>query len=748
MEQDYNHKEVESRICQMWEKGNYFTPKIDKSKKPFSMFLAPPNASGGMHIGNMFMIAIQDILARYHRAKGEPTLWIPGTDHGGYETQVTFERELEKIGKSRYEYRNRDLFNEIKKFVEENNRLIEKQIKAMGASVDWSRFRFTMDDQAIKSVLGTFKKMVSDSLIYRNFYMVNYCSSCGTVLADIELTDKKENLPLYHIKFKVLDSEEFLSVATTRPEFLFAVTHILINPLDKRYAHHIGKILRNPITGEKAEVIEEKRKFDPAECDPFISPFAPSYKSYDYGYALRHSLPARNLLNWDGNMIERYSGMKPVEARDKEVAFLKEIGAIEKIDESHTDSVFFCKRGHEVGSMVMLSWFLKLDDEKNPLRKPTVDVLKAGGLNILPKWREKGLVQWMEKMHDWPIARQNVWGIKIPVWYDISEPSKFVIWFVSRSGEKCFGNLKTFLDKGISLEELSEGLERIYGMEDAPWVLDREVGKNYLPETDTFDTWFSSGQWGTIVFGDPGSPDFSYFYPSEVVITGHDLIRLFVSRMVLLSQYVTRKLPFKYIYLHRLILGQDGQKMSKSLGNSVTPEYYLDNYGVDVTRMAMISCTSLPDDFVLTDDRLLFYNKFSQRLWEMKGLVVLANEYAPEFSESLDLSNSDIKILGDFGKLVSSVSFNIERYSFSTAQEKLCSFFYDLENFAHTIKNRSNIHISLSVLRHVYRNYLIVLHPFVPFMTEELFTKLYNPPSPLAISSWPTIKPNKKGGMV
>ncbi|MDO8591012.1 MAG: class I tRNA ligase family protein [bacterium] len=740
MEKNYNHKEVEARICRTWEKGNYFTPQVDSTKKPFSIFLVPPNASGGMHVGNVLMIAIQDILARYHRAKGDSTLWIPGTDHGGYETQVTFERELEKVGKNKSDYSREGLFEEIKHFVERNNELIKTQIKAVGASVDWTRFRFTMDDDSLQAVEKTFRKMVSDNLIYRRSYMVNYCSSCGTILADIELKEDKERMPLYFIKFNFENSEEYLTLATTRPEFLFAVTHVLIHPSDERYANHIGRILKNPITGHPVEIIASKRKFDPLQRDPFLSPFSPSYIKYDYEYTLRTSLPSRNLLDWEGNMLERCPGMKPTEARGKEVLFLQEHGFIEKIDNSYTDSVFLCKRGHIVESVIMLTWFLKLDDEKNPLRKPAVEAVKGGGLAVFPKWREKGLIGWLEKMFDWPIARQNVWGIKIPVWYDVSDPSKFMVWFSDKTRMRHCGNLKHFLDQGVSLEELSQGLERIYASEGAVWVLEKEQGKSYLPETDTFDTWFSSGQWGTIVFGNLDSEDFSYFYPSASIVIGHDLLRLSVSRKILLSHYLTGKLPFKTVYLHRLLKGSDGQKMSKSLGNAVSLESYLEKFGADVTRMSLISYTTLQEDFIFDEERLIFFQEFSHKLWHMGQVISLVNQYSSVLSESLQFSSDDKKIRQDFDKLTASVGFNIERYSFAYAQEKLCQFLSELEKYAQDVQAKTNIEVSLSVLRDVYAGYLTLLHPFMPFMTEELYLNLYNSTSPLAVSPWSSSK--------
>jgi valyl-tRNA synthetase len=737
MQSDYNHKEVETRIYEMWEKGGYFTPRIDPLKKPFSMFLVPPNASGGMHIGNVLMVAIQDIIARYYRANGRPTLWIPSTDHGGYETQVTFERELDKEGKDRFQYTRNELFAEIKQYVEQNNQLIKKEIAATGASVDWSRFRFTLDDGSLKAAYAMFRKMMSDNLIYRRNYMVNYCHSCGTMLADIELKEKEAVLPLYFIKFKIKDSEEYLALATTRPEFIFATTHVLAHPADKKHAHHIGKTLMNPVTGGLVEVIESKRKFDPAQAEPFLTPFSPSYKVYDYGYTLFNTIPSRSLLDWNGNMVERYPGMKPADAREKEVAFLKELGAIEKVDESYVDSIFLCKRGHTVESIIMLTWFLKLDDEKKSLKKPALNALRKGGLSVIPKWKERDLTNWIEKMHDWPIARQTVWGIRIPVWYDISDPSRLIVWFIDKDDKKQCGNLKSFLDKGLPLEEIVHGLERVYASEGTKWVLERETGKSYLPETDTLDTWFSSGNWGTAVFGDLDSPDFLYFYPSEILVIGHDLIRLSVARKIFLSYYMTGRLPFKTVYLHNLIKGADGQKMSKSLGNATSLEYYLDTFGADVTRMALISYTSIQDDFIFEEGRLLSFQKFSRALWEKDELISLANQYSPEFSKSMQLSSKDKLALEAIDKLAVSVSSYLDKYLLAQAQEVLCSFLSYLDEYVRSMDTKVNTYVTLSVFRHIYGKYLILLHPFMPFMTEELHIKLYDSSIPLAITSWP-----------
>ncbi len=300
------------------------------------------------------------------------------------------------------------------------------------------------------------------------------------------------------------------------------------------------------------------------------------------------------------------------------------------------------------------------------------------------------------------------------------------------------GICKNFIDGGATLEEVETGLERIYADEGVQWVLEKEEGKKYLPETDTLDTWFSSTQWGTIIFGELNSPDFSYFYPNECLVTGYDLVRLFVSRCIMLSNYISGKLPFKTVYLHNLVKGADGQKMSKSLGNATSLEYYMDTFGADVTRMGLISYTSSPDDFIFAEDRLFSFKKFSADLWEKREIVSLANQYSPEFSQSLELSAKDREVLAALDRLAVTVASYIEKYMFAQAQETACAFLPYLDKYIRSMDTKINTHITLSVFRHIYAKYLIILHPFMPFLTEELKTELYDSSSALAITLWPS----------
>jgi valyl-tRNA synthetase len=737
MDEGYDFKASESQIRNLWEEGGHFAPQDGHTRRPFSMFLVPPNASGPLHVGNALMIAIQDVLARYHRAKGDPTLWIPGTDHGGYETQVTFEKELEKEGKDKGALSRTELFKAIEQFVAKNNETIILQTKELGASVDWTRFRFTLDEDALAATDQMFRKMVADGLIYRRSYMVNYCPHCATMLADIELKEKPVTQPRYFVTFPFQDEPGHVILPTTRPEFLFSVTHVLVHPEDSRHSHLIGKTLRNPTTGAQILIVESKRKFDAKNTTEYLEPFCPSFNKYDYGYTLRNELPARNLLDWEGKLIDRFPGLAPEDARVKEVRYLTDEGFIDHADESFTDSRYLCKKGHGVEIAIRQTWFLRLDDDRVAIRKPTIEALDRSRFAVHPHWRMKGLREWIGKMPDWPIARQNAWGIRIPIWYEVSEPREFMVWFIDKQGTSLYGNLQDILDKGIPLQEVSDGLQRLYAGENCTWTMQPESGKSYLPETDTFDTWFSSGAWSTIVYGRLDSPDLKTYYPSEVIVIGHDLLRLSIAREILLSHYLTGSLPTRAVYFHRLLKGKDGQKMSKSLGNYVDLDHYLSEYGADVTRMALISYTSEREDFILSDERLNYFRAFAERLWNQGRVCELANRYVSNSHNARVTDSNYQALLGELENLAKEVSRLIEKYAFAKGQERLVTFLDRLEHFVASVHARKDLDVAMAVYRDVFHTYLGLLHPFMPFMTEALYTELFDDRNLLANAPWP-----------
>ncbi|MBI4091249.1 class I tRNA ligase family protein, partial [candidate division WWE3 bacterium] len=497
----YNHSETEPKIYEMWEKGGYFTPKTDPAKKPFTILLPPPNASGRMHTGNVLMIAIEDILIRWHRMMGDPTLWVPGTDHAGTETQITFERELKKQGKSRFDFDRNSLYEEIWKFVENNVGLVSDQIRRMGASVDWSRYKFTLDDAAVETVRDTFKKMHDDGLVYRDDYIVNYCPVCGTTYADIEVSYKERNDPLYYMKYGPFE------IATVRPESKFRDTALAANPKDKRYSKWLGKTVevRGLLGPFKMTVIADP-DVDP-KFGTGIMKVTPAHDPHDFELGKKHNLPVTPIIDLNGRMdfswflakkdvepkylerAKKYHGSKVLEARKMMVEDLKEDGLLVKVDENYTHSVPVCKAGHDIEPTVLPNWFIKV----GPLKEPAHEVVKNGGVKILPKWREVTYHRWMENMHDWAISRQNVWGIRIPVWYNVDDNPQITASFLDRKLKVVAGRLGDLLKK-YDLSEISSGLQRLMVDKSAKYVISNSSpGERFLRETDTFDTWFSSG---------------------------------------------------------------------------------------------------------------------------------------------------------------------------------------------------------------------------------------------------------------
>lgn len=728
---DNDSTAIEARAKEIWEESDAFVAPDVPARRPFTMFLVPPNASGPMHIGNALMIALQDPLARYHRMKGDLTLWIPGTDHGGYETQITFEKGLESHGVSRDSISRQDFLEAIEEFVAQNNGVIDSQIRALGASVDWTRRRFTLDDEGKAAIHSVFRRMLTDDLIYRRSYMVNYCPSCATVLADIEL--KYEQIPATRclVNVALSDGSGSVMLAVERPESLFTVTHVLVHPQDAKHAHRIGSSLVNPITGEGIAVIASERAYVAEEQREYLEPFMPSSVRYDYEYAIRRNMPAYDVMDWNGRFTVRYPGLTTEEAREKEIAFLREGGMLAEEVPGET-TVARCKKGHVASCIIRQTWFMRLDDERISLRKNALSAIERERLTLYPQWRMKGLVEWIGKMHDWPIARQNIWGVRIPLWYEISNPSLLTVWFTDSAGERRVGRLDLLLESGVPFEEIQAGLERVYAEEGCAWTDMPEEGVSYLPETDTFDTWFSSGAWSTTVFGDPGSePGRSPWYPSDVMVIGHDLLRLSVARKIFLSTYLSGKLPFRFVYLHRLILGSDGQKMSKSTGNVVALEEYLERYGADVTRMALVSYATSQEDFIFVNERLEKYESFAERVLRLARACAVIREHGlPVRAEN---GNS---VSGDIEKLASSVGHSLERVRLTEAQDSVVAYLNTLEIQANEALSHADIEAAARAFHDAFEAYLRVLHPFMPHLTEYIHSGTGSN-RPLALSAWP-----------
>ena len=728
IEPKFDHKKVEKDIYQMWEKGKYFSPTLDPSKKPFTIVLPPPNASGKMHIGNALMIAIEDLMIRHARMQGRPALWVPGTDHAGFETQITYERELKKQGKSRFDFDRQTLYNKIWDFVQENKGLIENQIKAMGAGVDWERYTFTLDKKVIETVYDTFTKMYEEGLIYRDNYMVNYCPKCGTTFADLEILHEDRIGKLYFVKYQGRVGAEDITVATTRPETIMLDTHIAVNPTDKKRARWVGKKVINPLTGQEMEIIADDF-VDPKFGSGFVK-LTPAHDKNDYEVGKKHDLPFVIGIGMDGKMTGaagKYAGKSVFTARKEVVEELMQSNKIEKVDEKYAQAITVCYKGsHEIEPMILPNWFVAVSS----LKEPALRAVTEGKVKIYPKWREKTYTKWMEEMRDWPISRQVVWGIRIPVWYQVDQNPSLQISFLNKKKVTVAGKVGELLSE-YSFEEIRDGLQTLIAPKGTKAIVGREApDARYLQETDTFDTWFSSGHWPLVTLGYPDSKDFSYFYPTSVLETGWEIIRFWVSRMIMLGIYLTGKPPFETVYLHGLVRALDGRKMSKSLGNVINPEEYMEKYGVDALRMGLISGTANGKDFAFPRDKIIGYRNFGNKLWNMARFYLMTSESLGIEEEAVVdltlLQKEDEQILKRLKAVRKSVEEAIGKFRFAEAGELIYHFMWDeLGNgYLENVKKRKEMRGGMVVFREVFLVGIKLLHPFMPYVTEAIWQNI------------------------
>lgn len=758
MDSKYDHNKTDSKIYEMWEQGGYFTPKIDPAKKPFTIVLPLPNASGRMHTGNILMIAIEDLLIRWHRMQGDPTLWIPGTDHAGTETQITFERELKKQGHSRFEYDRQTLYQMIWDFVMANKKLIEGQIRNMGASVDWSRYKFTLDPDVVNTVQNTFIKMSSEGLVYRDNYIVNYCPVCGTTYADIEVDMKEQIDPFYFIKYGPF------TIGTVRPETKFRDVALAVNPKDKRYKKYIGQTIevRGLLGSVQMTIIPD------AEVDPKfgtgIMKVTPAHDPHDFELGKTFKLPVTPIIDLQGKMdfswylcqtsqpekyrlrAEKYHGKKVLEARKLMVEDLKEDGLLLKVDENYSHAVPVCKAGHNIEPTILPNWFVHVES----LKKPAAEVVAKNEVKIFPKWRKITYTRWMENMHDWAISRQNVWGIRIPAWYNIDENPDITVTFLNANKEIVSSTIKKALENN-SFSEIESGLQKLMAPNTATHVVSQaKPGNRYLQTTDTFDTWFSSGQWPLVTLGFPDSPDFKYFYPTSVMETAWEILSKWVSRMIMFGIYQTGQAPFSDVYLHGVVRALDGRKMSKSLGNIINPEDYIPEFGVDALRMGLVMGNGNGHDFNFPKDKVIAYRNFANKLWNIGRFVLMSLEgksTSPFNLKIKGLTKEDKEIIKKLNSTVKKVDTNLKKFYLAQAGESIYQFVWHefADKYIEASKDRvkNGDATVLTVLTHVYLTTLKLLHPFMPFVTEELW-QIFEPfreeKTPLIISAWPTSK--------
>lgn len=728
MNPKYDHTKVESKIYQMWEEGGYFVPGIDPKKKPFTIILPLPNANDPMHMGHA-LFTIEDILARYHRMKGDPTLWLPGGDHAGIETQYVFEKHLAKEGKSRFDYDRETLYKMIWDFADKNKSLNRDQMKQLGFSMDWTRYHYSLEPQIVEMVLETFRKLSKDGLVYRGKRIVNYCTHCGTAFSELEIDYIERRDPLYYLKYGPF------VIATTRTEDFAGNVAVAYHPGDKRYEKYLGQELEiQSVNGPfKVRVIADE-EINP-KFGTGIEKVTPAHDALDFEIAQKHQLPIKQVIDRSGRLTQlagRFAGLKVAVAREAITAEMQKMGLIDHIDKNYTHNVATCYRCHNViEPMVIPQWFVKIDS----LKKPAIDAVKKGRTKIFPRKRfEKLYFDWMAKLHDWNISRSIVWGPRIPVWYCLDCNPNIQLSFIV-NGTKIVGAWKEFETK-LNIETINKGLQSLIADENTTYQLGNNVcnkcgSRNLLQETDTFDTWFLSGQWPVNTLKcKPG--DLEYFYPTSVLDTMWDILNAWVSRMMMLGIYLTGEVPFKIAHMHARVVDKLGQKMSKSKGNVMDPIPMIDLYGADALRMALVLGIAPASDIAISEEKIRGMRNFSNKLWNIARFIL-----ETENKNSSDLK-SDKNLKNSTNSLVKSVTKDLDNFHFGTASDSLYQFTWH-ELADKYIEDYKKGLVSYPALSESFSVTLRLLHPFMPFITEEIWHILGNK-DPLIISSWPINK--------
>ena len=758
MEKTYNPSLVEEEIYSLWEKGGFFTPQIPsgqapKKKKPFSIILPLPNASDPMHMGHA-LFTIEDIMCRYHRMLGEPTLWLPGSDHAGIETQFVFEKKLAKEGKSRFDFDRQTLYQMIWDFVEENREINIQQMKKLGFSMDWTRYHYSLEPKILENVFATFRKLYHDGLIYRKEKIVNYCTFCGTAFSELEVDHLEKDEFLYFLDYGPI------SIATTRPETIFADVAVAVNPKDKKFTKLIGQKATVPLINKEVPIIADE--LVDVEFGTGALKITPAHDATDFEIGQKHGLQAISCINSSGKMInvpEEIQGLSPKVAREKTIELLKQAAKLIKTEPLH-HTVGFCYRCKNViEPLLMPQWFVKIES----LAKPAIKVAKEGKVKFFPVRFKKAFLDWMENIRDWNISRQIVWGPRIPAWYCLDCSQKIKVNFLDKNKKFVSGTFNEIKDQ-YNFEEIKNGLQSLTAPVDAKFLLEEKCpdcqGNHILQETDTFDTWFLSGQWPLNALGfnvenpSESSEDFKYFYPTSVMDTLWDILFFWVARMIMFGIYLAKDVPFKTVHLHARVVDKHGQKMSKSKGNVVDPLIMTDKFGTDALRMSLVFGIAPASDIVVSEEKIKAMRNFANKIWNAARftLAQISTDSKQIFADNISanpLSNpceslqpDDKWILEELDKTVKSVTKQIETYHFGQAAETIYEFFWHkfCDKYIEMVKPRLSPQPDPDALNTLYiilNTSLRLLHPFMPFITEKIWSLLPNNEKPIIISPWP-----------
>ena len=706
LEDKFNPKNFEEEIYKRWEEKEYFKPSEDKTKKPYTIVIPPPNITGKLHMGHALDETLQDILIRYKRMEGYNCLWLPGTDHAAIATEVKIVEKLKQQGIEKKDLTREQFLEKAWEWKKEYGGTILNQLKKLGCSCDWSRERFTMDEGLSNAVKYVFIKLYEKGLIYKGKRMINWCPSCNTSISDAEVEFEEEPTHLWHIRYKVKDEDKYLIVATTRPETMLGDTGVAVHPEDERYKDLVGKKVILPIMNKEIPIVADD--FVEKEFGTGAVKLTPAHDPNDYAASQRHNLEIIEVFdeNWKmGNLVPEYKGLDIYEARKRIVEKLQEIGALVKI-EDYTHNVGKCYRCHHtIEPKISEQWFVKM----KPLAEPAIKAVKDGKTRFIPERFDKIYYNWMDNIQDWCISRQLWWGHRIPAYYCTKCNNIMVTESIPHKCEKC-GNTE------------------------------------FTQDEDTLDTWFSSALWPFSTLGWPEqTEDLKYFYPTSTLVTGYDIIFFWVARMIFSAIEHTGEVPFKEVFIHGIVRDSLGRKMSKSLGNGIDPLEIIEKYGTDALRFSLVLGISPGNDIRYMPEKLESAANFANKLWNASKFVLGNLEEIDYDTMPQKLCYEDKWILSKLNKLIKETTINLNNYDLGVWTQKVydfiwgefCDWYIEMVKPRLYDKENKTREAAQYTLNKVLGDSLKLLHPIMPFITEEIYTKLYNNDESIMISSWP-----------
>ena len=703
----YEPQEVEGRIYDFWMKGGYFHAEVDPKKKPYTIVIPPPNITGQLHMGHAWDETLQDILIRWKRMQGYSALWLPGTDHASIATEAKIVEAMREEGLSKEDLGREGFLERAWAWKDKFGGRILEQLKLLGSSCDWDRLRFTMDEGCSKAVRHVFVKLYEEGLIYRGERIINWCPNCKTAISDAEVIFEEQQGSFWHLRYPLADGSGYIQLATTRPETMLGDTAVAVHPEDERYKHLVGKNVILPLVNKEIPIVADE--YVEMDFGTGVVKITPAHDPNDFEVGQRHNLPVINVMNEDGSINEnggKYAGLSGLEARKQIVKDLEEGGYLIKV-EPLKHNVGTCQRCHTVVEpRVSTQWFVKME----PLAGPAIDVVKDGAIRLIPDRMEKTYYNWMENIKDWCISRQLWWGHRIPAWYC----------------EDCGETIVSETDED---------------------TCPKCGGKHLHQDSDTLDTWFSSALWPFSTLGWPdNTPELEYFYPTNTLVTGYDIIFFWVARMIFSGLKHTGKAPFDTVLFHGLLRDSQGRKMSKSLGNGIDPVDVINQYGADALRFTLVTGNSPGNDARYSDEKVAASRNFANKIWNAARFIHMnIDGHDVPCALPATLSLEDQWIVSRFNTVAKEVTENLDKFELGMAVSKLydfiwddfCDWYIELAKRPLSGEDQAVAQNTRQVLVWVLTHTLALLHPFMPFVTEEIWQSLPHDGEALIVAPWP-----------